>query len=105
MPLTSYISQSSGTGVTFKVIKTQFGNGYSQRRPDGINNRMENLSITWEYVSAAQKTTILAALDATDGSDYITYNSNRYIVSEYNISEQSGDIFTINATFEQVYDL
>lgn len=111
MPETSYISQASNENVEFIVNGIQFGNGYEQVQPDGINNIRSNWNVVWENVTTTQKTTIITALRATNGADYITWtppgyaSAIRFRTTGYSITTPSGNIWTITAQLKQVFDV
>ena len=111
LPLTDRISQSSGGKKDYRIIEAKFGNGYSQRAKDGINNIMGSWNIAWENITSAERDTIVAALDGTNGVDSLTWQSpdsltvDKYVVTGYNISALSGDIYTITSSLKQIFDI
>jgi phage-related protein len=107
LPLQNNISQSSNTKVSFRTIESQFGNGFSQRTPDGINNRIEEWSIIWENIRSSERDTILTALDSVGSWDYLTWGTKKYIVTQdgYTITEKSGDIYDVSVALKQVFDV
>lgn len=114
LPLTDKLSGSSSKHTTFRTIKAQFADGYSQRAADGTNAKVDSWSISWENLSSADKTTVLAALDAVGGWDYLTWtpfgeaSSKKFILKDggYSISHvEGGTYFTISTTLIQVFDV
>lgn len=111
LPLPTRISQSSAGTKKYRIIKAQFGNGYQQRGKDGINNKMASWNVLWENVTETEMDTIVAALDATNGTTNLTWTppdeatDKKWIVSGYNINPLSGSIFTVTASLEQIFDL
>ena len=72
-PLKNKVSVGVNRQVAFKTLSAQFGDGYEQRAPNGINNRVETISIKWEALTKADFTTVVTALDAVGGWDYLTF--------------------------------
>jgi phage-related protein len=114
LPLTTKLSNSSSKSTSFKTIKAQFGDGYSQRAADGINNKIDSWSISWENLSSADKDTVLTALDAVGGYDYLTWtpfgesSSKKFILKDgsYSVSHvEGGTYFTISTSLIQVFDV
>ena len=112
MPHTDFISQNSSKSSMFRTKIAQFGNGYTQRVNDGINNQIDSWTVMWENVTEAQKDTIITALDAVAGSDYLTWTPNGEtngkkfrIVDGYSVQVLSGDIYSVSVQIEQVFDL
>ncbi|CAO3459794.1 hypothetical protein [Azospirillum argentinense] len=56
----------------FKVLSAEFGDGYSQRAPDGLNNVRETHAFTWE-VPAADADYIVGFLKDRRGAEAFDY--------------------------------
>ena len=111
LPLSTLISQSSSASTEFRTIKAQYGNGYSQRAPDGINNSVGSWDVSWENVTSGEFGTITTAIEAAKGADYFTWqapgdsSTKRWIVEKYTKAAMSGDIYSVSASLTQVFDL
>lgn len=98
-------SQTSGT-ATGGVRRAQFGDGYSQSAADGINplSRSYHVSFTGPK---AQMQQIADFMDAHVGvSFYWTApfgGRGYYQCDEYSDANEGADVFTITATFKQVF--
>jgi len=111
LPLTDRISQGSGRKRVYKTLSANFGDGYSQDAPDGINSTKDTWSIAYEGLDSTDRSTVVAALDAVGGSDYFTWTpigagaSLRFKLTPDGWSEtwQSGDLCTIAFSLRQVY--
>lgn len=109
MPLDTLITQSSQGGRKYRTIVVQFGDGYSQRAPDGINSKLESWNLVWQNVTTAERATILAAFDAVGGWDHLTWtppggSSTKWrIVEGYTEVAKSGDHWDISVNVEQVF--
>jgi len=91
--------------VSFRVKEAQFGDGYKQSSPDGINHRVESwpLSFTDDSTTIG---TIKAFLDARGGFDPFTWTnplgvSGRYLASQYSITSLGSGVQRLTVTFEQ----
>jgi len=105
------VSQSSTKQREIRLLKQDFGDGYSQRTPDGINYKKDIHSIVYENMSGTERNAIWAWISTVDDGTLFTYTrpgdtEQKYII-EGNISESvlAGDVYTINFTIKQVFDL
>jgi phage-related protein len=63
LPLPDKISPESTKQTAFRDITNQFGDGYFQSAPDGLNSQIDAWNIIWMNVTEADKTTIITALN------------------------------------------
>jgi phage-related protein len=73
LPLTNMISQSSSVTREYKTLSAEFGNGYSQDIPDGINWIRDKWTIEYENLTPAERDTLVAVLDAVGSWDIVTW--------------------------------
>lgn len=73
LPLPDKIAAGSSKRTELKVIAAQFGDGYSQRAATGLNAQVDMWDVSWIPVNATDRDTIIAALDAVGGWDYLTW--------------------------------
>ena len=114
LPLTSQLSTNSSKSTSFRTLKAQFGDGYSQRAADGLNSKVDTWSITWEHLSSSDKDTVIAVLDTVGGWDYLTWTpfgestQKKFILKDGNYSVsyiEGGAWFNISTSLVQVFDL
>jgi phage-related protein len=90
-----------------KVLSSQFGDGYSQRTPDGINNMMETWSLAFTLRTKTEIDSIETFLRARAGAEafYWTTPSNRtakFICKKWSrIPEWDGN-HALNCVFMEV---
>lgn len=97
---------NSGTS-NFKVLSSQFGDGYEQNISVGINNRKGS----WPFNLKAKKSVIVEIktfLDEHNGSDSFLWNSPldgqvRVKANEYQIQDRGAGLYQISTTFTQVF--
>lgn len=63
-PFPELVHASSTKTVRHRTLIQQFGDGYSQRIPDGFNSRVESWSIEWIALPLSKYQTLTDALDA-----------------------------------------
>ena len=63
----------SSNEVTYSVSRMQYGDGYSQRAPRGINAESEKVSLEWSSLTHAEADTIQAFFNARAGHESFTY--------------------------------
>lgn len=113
LPIPGKIIQSAQKSVNFTTIVAQFGDGYMLRAGDGINDKTEKWSITYDNLESAERDTIWVFLDLVKMSAVIEWTapgdltSKNWIVDpESEITEQAktGDIYTISFGLKRVFD-
>jgi phage-related protein len=69
------IKQSPGTKSTpiVKIKKAEFGDGYTQRMPDGLNHIRQSTTLTWDSLLEADADTIVAFFEAHGGTTPFYY--------------------------------
>ena len=111
LPLSGAVSQASQVSTKYQVLKTQYGNGYSQRAGDGINNVQDSWQVQWNGLTTANFQILKSAFDAAAGVDYFTWQApgdtttKKWIVSQVTRTNWSGAVYDIAVTLEQVFDL
>ena len=110
LPLTNLIDQSASMKRSFRVKKAEFGNGYEQVAPDGINPARDEWSIPYVNLTSGERDTVLAALNAVQGWDYLTWlapgdiDAKKWRMTEQGYSMSSdGNLWTINVNLRQIY--
>lgn len=111
LPLTSRISQGSTRTRTNRVRSAQFGDGYSQEAPDGINSLVDTWSLTFEHLDASERALMWAFLDNVGSWDIVTWTpigsltQQKFKVTPDGATEspQSGDHYAISFSLKQVF--
>lgn len=103
-------SRTSRLELTPRVRRLQLGDGYSQRAADGLNTDGETWEVEWALISTANADTIEAALRATSGVDGFEWTApnqatRKWIYTSISRSPAHGNMETLRAVFERVYDL
>jgi len=104
--------------VKTSIFAAQFGDGYSQRTPNGINNISREWSLNWVNRPYAHCEDILDFFEARKGSEAFLWTPPKNIVSgvvtdgtqysvycpEWSIQHNNVIAATISAKFIQVYE-
>jgi len=94
-----------------KVLMPEFGDGYAQRAADGMNNDAAERTFSWTNLTEDEKDEISDFLTARNGVESFFYdhrNRNKplvYICPEWEVVDVDYDVYTVTATFKQVFDL
>lgn len=112
LPLPDLIAYDSAKTVKHRTLKAQFGDGYSQRAPDGINSQYEVWAISWPAVTASERDTITAALNTAGSASVLTWTppdsatEKKYLMGDdgYSVNAHGGGLYTINCTLTQVFE-
>lgn len=92
-----------------KLWKTDFGDGYNQPTPAGINHMRDVLSLTWELLETSEKSAIVSFLKERGGAEPFYYqmhgeaSSILYTCDDYTVTAMEADLWTITATFRQCF--
>ena len=93
-----------------RVLKAQFGDGYSQRLADGINTLGRSWNVTFknrDLTTISAITSFFEGLQGTVSFDWTPpgeVSSVKVICEEWNEEYITEDIRTITATFMRVYE-
>lgn len=112
MPVTNRIILDSDKDVENRTLKAQFGNGYGQAAPNGTNARVETWNIVWAPLTAAEKTTVEAALDSVGGWGTLLWTpcgetvqkKYRLVDGKYKTTPDGASRFKISCTLEQRFE-
>ena len=88
----------------------QFGSGYSQRTTFGLNQDPKTWSLKWEYLTSTDANTIEDFLEARGGVEAFDWSppddtsTYKWICRQWDKTLDVPLRFTIQATFEQVFE-
>ena len=103
--------QGTSKSTKPKVIKNDFGDGYSQRTADGLNFKPQDWGVSFEGFKVAEINTIESFLD--DHGGYIAFwwtpergsTSKKFICPEWTRTFIAEHNDNLTAKFEEVSDL
>jgi len=103
-------AQSSTKVKNYRVLKSQFGNGYVTAAPDGINNIIDEWQLNFENYTQANRDTLAAFLDSVGTWGLFTWTapgdsvSKSWMVQDnYSETVKAGSVYTINFKIKQVF--
>lgn len=107
------IAPSVGTGreVSTRVLRADFGDGYSQRSGDGLNAINRQVFVVWGVLSVSDADTIEAFLTARAGFEAFLWapprevQPRKWICGTWRRDHDHGTYDSLSATFEEVFDL
>lgn len=89
---------------------SQFGDGYMQRTPDGINSISEEFSVSFEYRTAAERDAASDFLKARGGVEAFLWvppdevDTKKFICESWRKTKNDSGVFGVVAMFKQVFD-
>lgn len=91
-----------------KTFEAQYGDGYTQRGANGINNNPESWSLTFDERDDVEASAIMSFLDTANAvSSFYWTNmdgvTNLYICRTYSRAYEDEDKNQVQATFDQVF--
>lgn len=98
--------QPTGT-VTFRRLTAQFGDGYRQVAGDGINNKVQSWPLTFSG-SKQEMQVVMSFLDRHAGIASFLWTppmgvEGYYEAPAYSLNPVGGDVYTVSATFNQIF--
>ena len=89
-----------------RIKRVDFGDGYTQQSPDGINYNLYTWQLNWETLTESEKTTIENFLVARKGYETFQWSdpsavSYKVKCNSWSVSEFAPKIYNIKATFKQ----
>mgnify|MGYP003109826395 FL=1 len=101
-------SYNQSAQISPRVLSVRFGDGYTQRIPDGINNNLLNLELSFENRTEKEATAILHFLNARRGAEAFAYTppspyqtQKMFICKSFDSTFIFNDNFSIKAKFEE----
>jgi len=103
------VAPSPGTDKKFKpkILKADFGDGYTQMAADGLNNVSYTLTLTWESLVPTDASVIMSFLAGQGGYQPFYYrvsdttSPDRFTCDDWGEKRGQGGIRTVTATFKQ----
>ena len=104
-------SQSSNMSRKFRTLSTQFGDGYRQDTPDGINFKLDMWNINFENLTSATTANVKTFFDSVGSFDQFTWQAPGDSVIKnwkldpkgYTMTAQAGNVYSISTSIYQVY--
>ena len=103
--------RSSNKQTETRVLEANFGDGYSQRAADGINNVIDVWSLEWVALDSTNYQEIETFLRDRGGWDSFDFTppgestSKKFVCKQWNTSHHGNNLYSISATFRQVFDV
>ena len=94
-----------------KVLRADFGDGYSQRSRAGLNHDQIKTTLTWEAITTAEVAVIHDFMKARGGDQAFIYTlpgsaeALKWIAPTYQKVLTDPGLYSYTATLEQVFDI
>lgn len=113
LPLQSRMSLSTNYSSTARHRLVEFGDGYIQRTPLGINNPRRTISVTHDNLSASDADTLIyfyelrqRIADAIDiSANALLRTSGKFYLEGFDVQMSDDNKRTVTATMVEVFDL
>lgn len=113
MPLTTFDptpKPSPGTALTqqIKILEAEFGDGYTQATPDGINHIRQQVELKWDALTESQMQVIIGFFVARRAVEAFYYQPAgevsplKWTCKEWSRSTENG-IWKVQAKFMQSF--
>lgn len=88
-----------------KLLKADFGDGYTQTARDGMNHNRTIIDLTWDVLAPAQARAIVSFFEQHGGDQAFLYNGTRFTCEVWDDTTGRGGLHSLTATFEQSFAL
>lgn len=113
LPLQTRMSLSTSYSSTPRHRLVEFGDGYIQRTPVGINQKRRTITVIHENLSQSDAITLIAFYEnrhlfADAIEIYVNAlldTSGKFYLESFDVQMTDGDKRTVNATMIEVFDL
>lgn len=108
-PVTPSFGLSEST--TTRVLRADFGDGYSQRTVDGLNSSKRSVPLTFDTLSAAEAAEIVDFFKARNGSESFYYTmpfdstASLWVASSWTREWVSASTMKVTVTFTEEFDI
>lgn len=90
-----------------RILKVEFGDGYTQEAPDGLNFLLAKFEVNWETLLPAERDTIKAFLVARGGYQTFLWTDPELTTHKvkcrvWTFSNVNPAVYSLKATFQEV---
>lgn len=110
LTFTPSIAPSPGTmhRPQLKIRQADFGDGYSQPTPDGINHIRQVIELRWDVLEAFEKAEIIAFFERHQGTRPFHYQvpgdcRRTWTCADWSVQTLPAQLFSITATIRQYF--
>lgn len=68
LPLQEYIENEQTSTYKYRILNAEFGDGYSQTAPDGINNEIREVTVQYKNLKTTEYETVIGFLRGLKGA-------------------------------------
>ena len=109
----AFFKDDPGTTVKpkLKLLKAEFGDGYTQVTRYGLNHKRKTISLTWETLTPTQASEIVTFFESHGGDTPFYYTPSdestpiKWTCEEWDDQRKTGGLRKVTATFEQCFNL
>lgn len=112
LPLTNKLSFGINKNTDWRVLKASFGDGYSQRTPDGLNSVVDKWSIIYPHLTGSDITTLETFINSVGSWEYFNWKplgeskTKKWVITS-GVRKQPlpGPAASFSFEIEEVFDL
>lgn len=94
-----------------RILRADFGDGYSQSAPDGLNHRRKVLELRWDYLTKSDANYIDNFLEGRGGYKPFFFHhphepaAIKFICEDWNVTDLANNKCSVTATLKQSFNL
>ena len=113
LPLQTRMSLSTSYSSAPRHRLVEFGDGYIQRTPLGLNHQRRSVSVTHENLSATDAQTLIVFYESRHqigdtveiAANALLRTNGKFYLESFDVQMGDGDKRTVNASMTEVFDL
>ena len=74
LPLQQYISEDQSSTYKYRILNAEFGDGYSQTAPDGINNEIREVKVMYKNLLPTEYNIVMNFLRGLRGASKFKFS-------------------------------
>jgi phage-related protein len=91
-----------------KILQAEFGDGYTQPTPDGLNHIRPVLALQWDMLERAERDAILSFFERQGGTLPFFFampgeEHFAYTCADWSDTALEAELYNVNATFRRFY--
>jgi phage-related protein len=94
-----------------RILRTEFGDGYTQRAADGLNSIKKVVDLAFQNVTKTNADAIETFFTARGGWEAFNYtlpdesSARKFIAEKWERQATGPNLFTVHVTLEEVFDI
>ena len=110
LPYTEKLLKDYDVSISHSTLSSTFGDGYTQKVPEGLNSKKETWKLTWGGLLPGEKDSLLNVLDGVGVGDillwiplYESVEKRFKLAQNYTFSTKNFTHYSVTCSLERIY--